>query len=139
MKSPSILLVYGSCDGHTQKIVEHMTAVIRRHGGHPTTVPGNEPPEEFEPSVYDGVNIAASVIGGKHQRYIERFITRHLEWLQRVPSAFFSVSGSAGSPKSEVQENAYRVVDEFVNDLGWRPSVRETIAGEIAYARYWFG
>jgi menaquinone-dependent protoporphyrinogen oxidase len=139
MQSPSILLVYGTSYGHTQKIVEHMASTIRRHGGHPTTVPGNEVPDGFEPRIYDGVIIAASIIGGKHQRYIERFIKRHLDWLQHVPSAFFSVSGSAGSPQSEVQQEAHRLAESFVSNLGWRPAVLETIAGEIAYTRYWFG
>ena len=139
MDSPSILLVYGTRYGHTQKILERMAAVIRRHGGHPTTLPGDEVPQGFVPTVYDGVIVAASVIGGRHQRYIQRFIERHLTWLRSVPSAFFSVSGSAGSPLSEEQEAAHRLAKTFVTSLGWRPPVLQTIAGEIAYTRYWFG
>ena len=139
MESPSILLVYGTSYGHTQKIVERMAAVIRQHGGHPTTLAGDEVPRGFVPTVYDGVIIAASVIGGRHQRYIQRFIEQHLTWLQSVPGAFVSVSGSAGSPKSEEQDAAYRLARTFVTSLGWHPAVLETIAGEIAYTRYWFG
>ena len=139
MQSPSILLVYGTRYGHTQKIIERMAEVIRRHGGHATTAPGNEVPEGFDPTIYDGAIVAASVIGGRHQRYVQRFIAKELRWLQSVPSAFFSICGSAASPRLEEREAAHRLADTFVASLGWKPSVVETIGGEIAYTRYWWG
>ena len=139
MESRSILLVYGTSYGHTQKIIERMAAVIRDHGGRATVVPGELVPNDFVTSSYDGVIVGASVIGGRHQRCVQRFIERERAMLNAMPSAFFSVSGSAGSTLEESRQTAFRVARDFVESLGWRPAVLETIAGEIAYRRYWFG
>lgn len=139
MQQPGILLVYGTKYGHTEKIIEHMAAEIRRHGGHATTVPGDDIPSGFQPEIYQGIIVAASVIGGRHQKYIEAFVRQHVELLNQMPTAFFSVSGSAGSPKAQYQDEAFKLAKTFVDSLGWHPAKLETIAGEIAYTRYWFG
>lgn len=53
-----------------------------------------------------------------------------------MPSAFFSVSGSAAGPSERDHANARRVLDEFLTKTGWRPRSVATIAGAMSFTKY---
>jgi menaquinone-dependent protoporphyrinogen oxidase len=80
--------------------------------------------------------VGASLIAGGHQPYIARFIKRHRHTLNRLPSAFFSVSGSAGSKEITERETAQRIMNEFLAKCDWRPWSRKTFGGAIAFTKY---
>lgn len=91
---------------------------------------------QFTALDYDGVIIGGSVIAGHHQRYLERFVRTHRDQLNRMPSAFFSVSGSAAGTSERDQANARRVLDEFLGKTGWHPRAVATVAGAMAFTKY---
>ena len=77
--------------------------------------------------------VAASVLFGRHQRYIRRFARRNALQLNTMPSAFASVCGSATSDPTE----AKAWVDRFLTETGWwRPTATRSFAGAVAYTRY---
>jgi len=82
------------------------------------------------------VIIGGSVIAGRHQRYLERFARAHRDELNQMPSAFFSVSGSAAGSSDQDQANARRVLDAFLSKTGWHPRMTATIGGAMAFTKY---
>lgn len=131
-----ILIVYGSSYGQTAKISERMGRLLTELGHDVTLMRGDRRPWDIGIDAYDGVIVGASVIGGKHQGYIEQFVRQHRDALNAMPSAFFSVSGSAASPEASGQAEARRCLDAFLKKTGWRASRTATIAGAMAYTKY---
>jgi menaquinone-dependent protoporphyrinogen oxidase len=76
--------------------------------------------------------VGASIIRGRHQRYIRDFARRHHEQLNRMRSAFVSVSGAAQGSR----EQARGYIDEFVQQTGWNPRFPASFAGSMAYTQY---
>ncbi|HEY2377231.1 MAG TPA: flavodoxin domain-containing protein [Gemmatimonadaceae bacterium] len=59
-----------------------------------------------------------------------------LQHADRMPSAFFSVSGSAASPDERGRADARRCAEEFLRATHWRPAMTELIGGAMAYTKY---
>jgi menaquinone-dependent protoporphyrinogen oxidase len=83
-----------------------------------------------------GVLIGASLHGQRHQAAAAAFIEDHVEQLNRLPSAFFSVSLSAASAKREEREAAIRIATEFPRACHWYPDAAVPLAGRLAYTSY---
>jgi menaquinone-dependent protoporphyrinogen oxidase len=127
-----ILVVYGTAYGQTERItrriVERLTC-----GGHSVSLyKGDSLPKHLRLDDYDGVVVAASIIRGRHQRYIRDFGRRHHEQLNRMRAAFVSVSGTAQGSR----EQALGYIDEFVQQTGWNPRFPASFAGSMAYTQY---
>jgi menaquinone-dependent protoporphyrinogen oxidase len=128
----NILVVYGSTYGQTERIAARISTVLRGAGHAVDVRCGNRLPDGFVPEGYDAAVIAASVLYGRHQRYITAFVRRHAAWLNRVPSAFVSVSGTAGSDPPQAQT----FIDRLLDATGWRPGLTRSFAGAVAYTKY---
>jgi menaquinone-dependent protoporphyrinogen oxidase len=134
----NILAVYGSAYGQTARIMQRTAERLTELGFNVTVRKGdalapNQPLDE-----YAGFLVGASIIGGKHQRYVENFVRRNRERLNRVPSAFISVSGTAASTIPAKRADAQRLLDKFLTDTGWGPARTATFAGAMAYTKYGF-
>lgn len=134
--SPRILIVYGSRYGQTAKIGRRIRDALVARGAEVNLTAGDELPEGVDPAWYDGVVVGASVIGGGHQSYIRSFVERHRDALATMPSAFYSVSGSAGSPFPEARAEAERILQRFLEETRWHPPLTASVAGAMAYSRY---
>lgn len=133
-----ILAVYGTAYGQTEKIVRRIAAVTVQRGVRMQVVRANDVPRDLPLGVYDGYLVAASVIIGRHQKAVHRFVRRHLVRLDAAPSAFVSVCGAAIGASADERAEAQRYVDEFVRKTGWRPALVATFAGALRYTRYGF-
>jgi menaquinone-dependent protoporphyrinogen oxidase len=131
-----VLIVYGTSYGQTERVVRRLAARLESHDFVVTLRRGNDRAPEPQPGEYEAIAIAASVIRGKHQRYISDFVASHVDQLNCMPSAFISVSGAAGTPEGEAEARGY--VEEFCRATGWRPSLTAAFGGAIAYTRYGF-
>jgi menaquinone-dependent protoporphyrinogen oxidase len=129
-----ILLAYSTVDGQTLKICQHLQALFQRMGhaaellqiGHGLVV---------DTARFDQVIIGASIRYGKHRPEVYRFIEEHRAWLERTPSAFFSVNVVARKPgKNTPETNPY--VKTFMRTTSWVPGVTAVFAGKIDYQRY---
>lgn len=136
MSSRYIVILYGTRYGQTAKIAERMQEVLTAAGHAVPIACANTVLRNFSLSEFDGVIIGGSVIAGRHQRYLEHFVQAHRDELNRMPSAFFSVSGSAAGSTERDQANARRVLDEFLAKTGWHPRAVATIAGAMAFTKY---
>ncbi len=131
-----ILIVYASHYGQTAKIAQYMADRLRATGASVSLSSVNDIPRLIPPATYDGVIVGASINYGRHQRSIRRFARTNRDELQRIPSAFYSVSGAECSPEEAQRAEARRYIANFLRETGWQPAMTESIAGAMPYTRY---
>jgi menaquinone-dependent protoporphyrinogen oxidase len=104
-------------------------------------------PEDFSLENYSAAFLAASVHSGRHEKEMLEFVKRHIEELDRLPTAFLSVSLSeagAEDPKAPRDVRARAVLDtrkmieSFLTETGWRPTEVRAVAGALMYSKYGF-
>jgi menaquinone-dependent protoporphyrinogen oxidase len=131
-----ILIVYGTTEGQTCKISHFMEAILK-DGGHEVKVADacDTPPS---PSSYDAVIIGASVHIHKYQSAVVHYINHHIEALNRIPGAFFSVCLAIASDLEEEHREARKITTDFLEHVGWRPLMTTQVAGALKYTQYDF-
>jgi menaquinone-dependent protoporphyrinogen oxidase len=132
-----VLIAYGTSEGQTGRIAEYLSNVIRSHGyqAFPVDVErANAPP----PDGYDAVFVGASIHMGKHERNVVHYVRRNRATLERLPSAFFSVSLAAGDNTDEAHKEVEGYIEKFVQQTGWRPMMVGLFAGALLYTQYGF-
>ena len=137
-RSPRMLVVYGTTYGQTERIVRRLASALTDRGWEVSVQKGDALPPGLAPDRYDACLVAASIIAGRHQRYVKRFVLRHVTSLNNMGSAFVSVSGAAGDPRLERQAEAQKYVSEFLAETGWRPRWQVAVGGAMAYTKYGF-
>jgi menaquinone-dependent protoporphyrinogen oxidase len=131
-----ILIAYGTSEGQTARIADHLAEAIRAQGHEAFTVDiGREAPA---PAGYHAVIVGASVHKGKHQRWVVDYVRRNRPALEHLPSAFFSVSLAIqdGTQKGRLEAENY--VETFVQETGWYPEKVGLFAGALMYTKYNF-
>ena len=131
-----ILIVYGTRYGQTARIAARIRHGLVERAYDVTLVQGDDLPRDLCPSQYDATVIGASMVVGHYQKYIRTFVRRHVWVLNRIPTAFFAVSGAAGSSNPLDREEAHHRMEEFCKEAGWHPQLQLSVAGAIAYTRY---
>jgi menaquinone-dependent protoporphyrinogen oxidase len=129
------MIAYGTSEGHTARIVECIADVIRGEG-HEAFPVETEDSKSPAPDGYDAVIVGASVHRGSHQAGIREFVRTHRAALERLPSAFFSVSLAAAEDTPKARQEAEGYVEEFFSLTGWRPRTVGRFAGALVYTRY---
>jgi menaquinone-dependent protoporphyrinogen oxidase len=132
-----ILIVYGSTEGQTRKIVRRVAEMARGHGCEAVVLDSatNPPPVGGR---YDAVIVAGSIHAGRHQKSLVAFVQRNRDMLRGVPNAFVSVSLTAAHSDAPAQAAAQACVDRFVRETQWHPRVTWLTAGALMYSRYGF-
>lgn len=130
-----VLIAYGTSEGHTARIAEYMAKVIRDQGyeAYPVDIKRSG---AQEPDGYDAVIVGASIHMGKHENYVRDFARENRGTLERLPSAFFSVSLAAHDNTEEAFDEVEGYIEKFVQQTGWRPSKVGRFAGALLYTRY---
>jgi menaquinone-dependent protoporphyrinogen oxidase len=136
MRHARILIVYGSQHGQAAKIARRIADCLAAADCDVTVLRGDELPRSLAVTSFDAVLVGGSTHVGRHQRYIERFVREHLQELLALPTGFFSVSGSAGSPRPAGRADAERMLQDFLRRTQWQPTLATTFAGAIAFTRY---
>lgn len=131
-----ILIVYGTSQGWTTRIVERMADVLREEGMVPSVFPADHVPEGLALATFDGALLAGSVQFGRHQRPLERFATRHAIELAQLPAAFLSVCGALAGTYPGGTAEAARYRELFAQRTGWRPRMSWSVPGRVAYTQY---
>ena len=128
-----VLIPYGTTEGLTAKISEFVADVIRGYGyeADALDIKGSMAPK---PDGYDAVIVGASIHMGKHENYVLDFVRENRDALERLPSAFFSVSMAA----HDNPEEAEGYIEEFVRETGWRPARVGLFGGALLYTHYGF-
>jgi menaquinone-dependent protoporphyrinogen oxidase len=135
---PNILAVYGTAYGQTEKVIRRITADLTARGFSVVCLRADRLPASLRIDEFDGFVVGASVIRGRHQPYVERFVREHLDSLNAAPSAFLSVSGAAASTAPAELVAARGILQKFLDQTGWKPSASTIVAGGFPYTKYGF-
>lgn len=133
-----LLIVYGTTEGQTRKIVQFMRDRLSTSGHQVTLVEAIEPPANLNLRAYDGIIVSGSVHVGKYQTGIEEFVRAHAASLATMQSAFVSVSLAAAGHDDEDVHGLEKVVADFAHRTGWTPKVLHHVAGAFRYTQYDF-
>ena len=133
-----VLVLYGTLEGQTAKISEYIAEVAKDLGYNAEAVNIAELPSGFPLEEYEAVIVGASVHMKKHEDYVRDFVKNNRESLERIPSAFFSVSLTAVEKTEEARSQIGEVIEGFIEETGWHPNRLGIFAGALAYTRYGF-
>ncbi|HEY4999294.1 MAG TPA: menaquinone-dependent protoporphyrinogen IX dehydrogenase [Usitatibacter sp.] len=133
-----ILILYGTFDGQTARIAEHIGAALVRDHHHSVTVRAVEAPEAAsEIDRCDAVIVGGAVRYGRFSKTLEAFVRAHGARIAALPNAFFSVCLSARKAR-DGHALAERYVDGFSARTAWQPRRTADFAGALAYSKYGF-
>jgi menaquinone-dependent protoporphyrinogen oxidase len=136
---------YATREGQTRKIAEHVAASLRARGldAHLKNVRDREASTDLHG--YAAAILAASVHIGRHEREMVRFVKEHRAELERIPTAFLSVTLSeAGVEQADATPEAraaseagvQQVIGRFLEETGWYPARIKAVAGALRYTQY---
>ena len=128
-----ILIAYGTTEGHTARIADYIADVIRGQGHEADAMDLKRSPDALV-DTYDAAIVGGSIHMGKHDERVRDFVRRNRAALERLPSAFFSVSLAAHGDI----ENARAYVENFEQVTGWRPAHVGFFGGALLYRQYGF-
>jgi menaquinone-dependent protoporphyrinogen oxidase len=130
-----ILILFATREGQTRRIAERMAEVLSRLGHAATLLDATTLSIAPDWSTIDGVIVGASIHYGRHPRALQRLVRRQRGALESRPSAFFSVSLSAGGPGAN-PDAARRYLEKFQRSTHWRPSQIAGFGGALQYSEY---
>ena len=134
----NVLLVYGTTEGHTQKLARFVADHLA-HLGHQTEIVNViDDTAAADPRAFDAVIIAASVHAGRYQSAIIQFVCKHLAAINARPNAFLSVSLAAASEDEDDVQGLKQCVFDFAQQTGWTPQRIHHVAGAFRYTSYDF-
>jgi menaquinone-dependent protoporphyrinogen oxidase len=131
-----ILIAYGTSEGQTRRIAECIARVIREQGHEAVLVDVKRATPD--PAEYDAVIVGASVHRGRHQTHVGEYVRETRDALQRLPTAFFSVSLAICGPSEAERREAEGYAAEFARLTQWQPGKVALFAGALLYTKYGF-
>lgn len=131
------LILFSTRDGQTREIASFLASELKEQGIDTDTIDLNRT-NEIDWPLYDRVVIGASIRYGHFHPALERFVKKHLQALQALPGAFFSVNLVARKPEKRTpQTNSY--TRKFLLNSPWQPQRSAVFAGALRYPRYrWY-
>lgn len=139
-------ILYATREGQTRKIAQYVASTLSAAGFDSVDIRDvNDSGDSIYVGDYSGMIIAASVHLGQHEPEIVDFVKAHRHGLEKLPSAFISVSLSeAGAERvnTTAEQHARFAVDvekalnKFFQQTGWTPSAVMPVAGALAYSKY---
>ncbi len=131
-----ILVVYGTTEGHARDVATFIAERLRGHGKVVDLVDSATPEAAQAQPIYSGVVIGGSVHHQRHQTALAHFVKQNLDWLNVVPTAFFSVNLAMLEPGAQGRAEAQRAVDAFIEETGLKPAATRLVAGALKYTQY---
>lgn len=130
-----VLILYASHYGQTRAIANAIADRLSYHGHEPEVV--NAADSRLPtPQQYDAVIFGSRVELGRHAADIRNYIRAHIDHLEKMPTAFFSVSMSAARPHAGRDPSCYMAT--FFDDVEWHPTKHVAFAGALPYRTYGF-
>ena len=131
-----VLIAYGSTEGQTRKIAEKSAEHLRQHKHDVQLVDCCDLQTDFDIFPFDAAIIAGSVHQFQHQTDMVDFVIKHKKWLADKLTAFISVSLSEAFEEDRAEAQLY--IDQFIDETGWEPQHRLSLAGALRYKEYDF-
>jgi len=137
-----VLILFATREGQTEKIARRMAGVLEAKGHTVQLRDVDRSARELDLKRYGVVFVGSPVRVGAYLKSVIRFVQAQRAALERIPSAFFSVSlavaARKGERKTDGRAETLRVVEKFKRATGWSPRRIELIAGALPYSKYNF-
>lgn len=130
----NILLIYGTTEGQTRKITEFIKPEFEKQWHVVTLCDATNNP--VSPDGFDAVIICSSLHAGKYQAAVYDYIKRHHALLNRMHSAFISVSLTAAGDDAEEWKELRDITNKFLAACQWKPCMTEYVAGALRFTEY---
>jgi menaquinone-dependent protoporphyrinogen oxidase len=137
---------FATREGHTREIAERIAADLRTLGFDVDLLDVRQR-LPFALSNYTAAVLAASVHSGSHEPEMIRFARDRRAELERMTTAFLSVTLSeAGAERQDATaaeharfvEDVDAMLTKFFKETKWTPTLVKPVAGAILYSRYNF-
>lgn len=133
-----ILVAYATTEGQTRKIAEFIAERLRIRGHRVDLVDTATPAAEAVTAAYQAAFLGGSVHFDRHQSSLAHFVKSNLEWLNAMPTAFFSVSLAPVHGDFGGMSNARHAADHFLQQTGLKPRLVRLVNGALKYTQYDF-
>lgn len=142
-----VVVLYATREGQARRVAERLAEAVRKHKLGTDLMDLAQLPSGFTLAGYSAAIVSASIHVGKHEREVVAFARHHAASLNRIPTAFVSVSLSeAGAEDMDAPEerraqaaaDVRRMIDGFLKETGWRPTLIQAVAGALRYSQYNF-
>lgn len=139
----NVLVLFATREGQTEKIARRMAAVLEVRGHRVDLRDADRSSRELDLGRYQAIFLGSPVRMGGYLASVLRFVEAQRDALERVPTAFFSVSLAVahhdnGRPNRDGRAETMRVVEKLTRRTGWTPTRIELIAGALQYSKYNF-
>jgi menaquinone-dependent protoporphyrinogen oxidase len=132
-----ILVAFTTTHGQTAKIAGALADTLRARGAQVDVHQIGR--THCVPDSYQGVIVAAAVRGGRYPKSVRRWVAAHAAALNARTTAFVSVCLGILEHDPEVDRTLKTIIDGFLKETGWQPTVTHQVAGAVPYTRYnWF-
>jgi menaquinone-dependent protoporphyrinogen oxidase len=133
-----ILVLYGTTEGQTRKIADFVTTKLKDRGAIVAMIDAADVPWDLLPQDYDAAILAGSLHAGVYQTPLIHFARKHHEALNKLPTAFLSVSLAAAGKDADDLKSIAACADAFRKETGWTGGEVHHIAGAFRFAEYDF-
>jgi menaquinone-dependent protoporphyrinogen oxidase len=137
---------FATREGHTQRIAERIAADLRVLGFDVDLI-AVQRPLPFSLKNYSAAVLAASVHAGSHEKEMVQFVKDQRPELERIPTAFLSVTlseaGAEMEGKTSIEHAQFAkdvdiMLGKFFQETKWHPTLAKPVAGALLYTRYNF-
>jgi menaquinone-dependent protoporphyrinogen oxidase len=134
----TILVAYGTTEGHTREVAEFVAERLRIRGHRVDVVDTASAAAAHVQPIYQAAFIGGSVHYRRHQTALAHFVRVNLSWLESIPTAFFSVNLAMKHIDAGDQIEAERNARGFLEETGLQPKRLRLVAGALKYSQYDF-
>ena len=132
-------VLFTTTEGQTALIAIRLATILHEHGFDSQAIEIGEPDAaHLDWTRVRGALVGASIHRQRYQSAARAFVQAHVADLNRVPSAFFSVSLSAASKNRWEVEATEAIAKAFPAARKWTPDRIVSLAGRLAYREYGF-
>jgi menaquinone-dependent protoporphyrinogen oxidase len=139
-------ILYATREGQTKKVAQYVASTLSAAGIDSVDIRDvKDSGDDIYVGDYAAMIVAASVHLGEHEPEIIDFVKTHRYGLEKVPTAFISVSLSeAGAERVSATAaqhvrfaaDVQKVLNRFFQQTGWTPSAVMPVAGALPYSKY---
>jgi menaquinone-dependent protoporphyrinogen oxidase len=133
-----VLIVYGTKEGQTAKIADRIGEVFRARGYETDISSANDfgPCKNVSLQDYSAIIVGGSIHVMHLPSSVTRFIKHYKSDLERLPSAFYSVSLTDAGTESHEQLD--KLLMGYWEKMGWQPKIVGRFGGALRYSSYGF-
>lgn len=141
-----ILVLYATGEGHTQHVAEHVAETLIAHELDAKLLAVKDT-RHVELAEYAGAVLLSSIHAGRHARRMIVFAREHRAQLEKMPTAFISVSmteamveakDTSDADRAKALADRQRYLDELFAATGWKPAHVLPVAGALLFEEVGF-